>query len=798
MNDNSVADKAADVKQRMYRLRDAGLSVVAVDHETKKPLGSWKQFQSRLATDQELAGWGAPWSYALVGGAVSGGLEYLDFDHNEEAGYDAADFFALWWEECGELAEQYRVPVWRTGGNGYGLAYRVEGGEAPGNQKLAWVPDASQKHGRSIAIETRGEGGYFVGPGSLHPSGNFYVQLMGVPLTEVPTVPRVVRDKFILAARRLCLMPYTPQEINQAKQAKSQQRRQTTSNGHMDDVIETFNATHTMRSYCLDLGWTVGKGGRLSRPGKPDSNGLAILDEDNVAFAWSSNDPLHRTNGAGLPLPMDPFDVYTIMKHDGDFKAAYVQAKKDQGKWTEAKAKTTIDPDTGQAAVINPTPIVDVDTEPPPEASPAPGAVKIGSLVMEVGEETEDDTIEPSPLATEVTVDGLDLGWIDAYIALAVDMIDSPPEFNRLCALVAGATAIRGNAWLPMSFDDIYPNIYGVGVAPSSSYSKSATLRQLPIMLQRAQLGELLLANQMTPEGLLRQLQNKPAGLITADEVARILGSHNIRYLQDLKPALTDIFDCRRTARRLSHEEIVVERPYLSIMGMTTPARFYDAVGYMDWEDGFLARWLFAVPETEPDFDRIAGLRTAAQDNELNRLAHKLFEISQRPPTAFKFKGNAHQIWGDWQSQSRRDAYHYGDEVAAAFVKRYATYALKFAIILAALNGEWGVVTPGEMTAGIMLADHYKDVVNRLMSERQNYGISGSKLQKIHLLIWAIVKKGGKATGKKIMQRANMRKSQVDPVLQKLVEIGAVIQEPSGRGFHYIPVVEELPAKSWK
>src|SRR6478609_10603769 len=70
----------------------AGLSVIPIrgDGSKRPALGSWKQYQSRLPTDDELRRWFVEETtgLAVVCGKVSGGLEVLDFD--------AADAFASW------------------------------------------------------------------------------------------------------------------------------------------------------------------------------------------------------------------------------------------------------------------------------------------------------------------------------------------------------------------------------------------------------------------------------------------------------------------------------------------------------------------------------------------------------------------------------------------------------------------------------------------------------------------------------------------------------------------------------
>ncbi len=63
--------------------RDAGISVIPLrlDGSKAPALPSWQPYQERLATDDELHQWFRyPAGIGMVAGAISGGLEVLDFD----------------------------------------------------------------------------------------------------------------------------------------------------------------------------------------------------------------------------------------------------------------------------------------------------------------------------------------------------------------------------------------------------------------------------------------------------------------------------------------------------------------------------------------------------------------------------------------------------------------------------------------------------------------------------------------------------------------------------------------------
>ncbi len=163
----------------------AGLNVIPIKADgTKKPPIPWKEFHTRMATDAELVRWfgDRPGSVgiAILGGAISGGLEILDFDDG-----------AIWERWRALVDVQFpglleHTPRVRTPGGGVHLYYRVR--QPRGNTKLA-----RDENGETL-IETRGEGGYVLAPGcpaACHPAGKLYlregvVSILGPPFLGGP------------------------------------------------------------------------------------------------------------------------------------------------------------------------------------------------------------------------------------------------------------------------------------------------------------------------------------------------------------------------------------------------------------------------------------------------------------------------------------------------------------------------------------------------------------------------------------------------------------------------------------
>ena len=125
-----------------------GWSIIPIRPDTKKPcLNSWKEYQNKLPTTEEIEKWWADWpwaSIALITGKLSG-ISLIDVDSK----YKGEEFF-------GET-------VWsKTGGDGRHYLYDYD-------------PALKQTQGLEEGLDIRNDGGYAIMPESTHKSGKQYL-----------------------------------------------------------------------------------------------------------------------------------------------------------------------------------------------------------------------------------------------------------------------------------------------------------------------------------------------------------------------------------------------------------------------------------------------------------------------------------------------------------------------------------------------------------------------------------------------------------------------------------------------
>ena len=321
-------------EQAAQMLAAAGISFIPIkiDGSKSPSLESWKEYQERHPTADELTGWfggGKTRGIAAIGGAVSGGLEIVDLDAPDLR----EEFESLIEEHIPGLLHRLVIVETPKGGRHY--YYRCD--KTADNQKLARGTQ------RETFIETRGDGGYVLAPGCparCHPLKKQYRFLQG----DFSTIPRIKpdeRDVLHNVARTfgVTLPSHTP---------AGGDPRERNADASLPGVDFSNRATiEDVRDLLESAGWVrLGKGRNDSelwrRPGKESGGCSASLFTESRVFYVHSTNAFPFESLKGYP----PFGVYALIKHDGDFKAAATALRKEGfGKQDPAPTLSDIDLD---------------------------------------------------------------------------------------------------------------------------------------------------------------------------------------------------------------------------------------------------------------------------------------------------------------------------------------------------------------------------------------------------------------------------------------------------------------------
>ncbi len=297
--------------ERARRFIDAGIGVLSVRTDgTKRPtLPEWAFLQGRFATLDEITDWfNTPAGIALVCGGVSGNLEALDID--------APSLVDEWIMAVGRLHAGLveRLVYVETPTGGAHFWYRHM--DAPmGNKKLAQElrTDDNGRPRPYTLIETRGQGGYAIAPGSpaaCHTTGRTYDLKRG----SFGDVPRLT------IGERLCLLDAARGLGTWTPPAPIAHFPRGEQSG--DRPGDVFNAEARWDIILGPHGWRVdhaaGDETFWRRPGKGDGQSATTgYAGSNVLYVFSSN---------AYPFEPEqsytPFAAYALLEHGGDYQAA--------------------------------------------------------------------------------------------------------------------------------------------------------------------------------------------------------------------------------------------------------------------------------------------------------------------------------------------------------------------------------------------------------------------------------------------------------------------------------------------
>jgi len=291
--------------------------------EDKPPRRSWRTFKERQPTHEDVQAWFLDsyplrqYGLAIVGGAVSGGLEIIDID--------TADLAEPWAEvvekRCpGLIRRLVRVRTPRPGLHAY---FRSEA--AGGNRKLARVVERRQDETRDRAktvIELKGEGGYCLAPPSppaCHPTARCYTYLDGMDLTMVPTISLEERQILFDAASEFDTWREHLRKRHSHRRRRHLRQVGSTAERPGDDLNQRGDWAEILAPHGWQLEGDDGAQGEYwCRPGK--SHGVsATVNHDgcNLLYVFSTAaDPFDERTA------YTKFHAYALLNHGGDFSAA--------------------------------------------------------------------------------------------------------------------------------------------------------------------------------------------------------------------------------------------------------------------------------------------------------------------------------------------------------------------------------------------------------------------------------------------------------------------------------------------
>ena len=290
--------------QHAEKYLDKGISVIPVQTD-KRPMLSWAQFQNEfiekitLKTYLDLGGSNV--GIAVVCGRVSGNLMVLDIDNKtDEAEAVLYDLLSI--ADFNEIVENSKLPIVKTQSGGYHILFRVNK-PVEGSTKLAMALDKNKK--KQTLIETRGEGSYVLAvptPG--------YTMANGISPDNIPVITVEEKEVILNHSRSF----NTEFEVKEEMQAPSR----VNNNWNLrpgDDFNNDTGSLQIVSSLLSENGWVNTSKNLWRRPGKAKGVSATLNYKGSKLFYVFTSSTVFENNKG-----YTPFSIYTILKHNGNFK----------------------------------------------------------------------------------------------------------------------------------------------------------------------------------------------------------------------------------------------------------------------------------------------------------------------------------------------------------------------------------------------------------------------------------------------------------------------------------------------
>jgi hypothetical protein len=287
-----------------------------------------------------------------------------------------------------------------------------------------------------------------------------------------------------------------------------------------------------------------------------------------------------------------------------------------------------------------------VDYPEPKESDPATDT----ALYVDVPDLPNAARLSPTMerLATE---SGRFVAEFSDYVHQVVNTL--PREMSEAAALTILSIAVARRLYLPTYFEDIYPILWTLWVAPSTVFHKTTALN-LVRRLVRDIMPWLLLPEESSNDRLIQNMAGlKPVNWeqlklwdqdrlrhgwrhaaqrgIVVDEASSLFGSFDKEYNRGKIETFLRAFDCADevAVETNKHGIIYMRYLYMPLLGATTPTSIQFANNTFMWESGFWPRFVVLAPE------RMFPDRPHRKSERIHRppaLGHRIRQLLQKLP----------------------------------------------------------------------------------------------------------------------------------------------------------------------
>lgn len=452
----------------------------------------------------------------------------------------------------------------------------------------------------------------------------------------------------------------------------------------------------------------------------------------------------------------------------------------------------------------------EIDLEQPPAPRP--------TLIQILDEAAEANVAESN------TDDAMAFPWSGGFLERCATYLEnnysSPRQHNALSTLCMIAAIIQHKAQLSIGGRNmVFPQLYGIVIAPPHVYRKSSALYGIRSLLIDAELSQLLLPSDFTAEGIRDVILDQsgdegrsPAGGISlVDDGAKKLFSRSVKYLETVRPLLLQIAQGGRldVARVSKGGAVSANWVRFSLLTNSTPEAFFSNCDIDAFADGLMSRFICAFTDGTDSWEAPPVL--SEDDNSerrkiltvLRKLSEKMNSITT--PQTWIFPP-LYREWVNGENRRLRELLRAGEssDWHAGNWGRSLPRAGIFAILIAATNwaednGDWLYVTDEVMVQAIAIADHYAQISDRVYAEFLNNKTSSGRQQTLLTVIRSECAKSAQGwitlRALKRNKQRTFKPSEIERLIEELHDRNAITLLKSGKSTRIMAGSSDLPVR---
>jgi len=400
-----------------------------------------------------------------------------------------------------------------------------------------------------------------------------------------------------------------------------------------------------------------------------------------------------------------------------------------------------------------------------------------------------------------------------------------PRDMAVAGALVVLSIAVARRVVLLTPFDDLYPIIWALWVAPSTVFHKTTALNVL-LGLIRDTMPHLLLPQSSTNGRLLQNLAGQlppnhdeflpwdqeqwrrsvlfagQRGLVQ-DEASRLFGDFGQSFNRGMLETFLKAYDCEPLLihETNKHGVVYLRNLYLPILGATTPASLKAANTVTLWQSGFWPRWAVFVPDRLFPERQSQALLRVPRPPELEAALRGLLERLPEPapasdnpqtppaPPPCQITTIDNEAWEHWLDYNDAMLYGFqnpqvvGDDRLRLVCGRLPVKLLRIATLLATMDSQPGPAGPritlAQYARAHQIAESWRLNAWRFVELMDHAQGGDDREQRLLTILHTLAATNTPATERELHRRSHWDRSKVEAVLRQLEKDGLVVSRPT-------------------